>query len=99
MDSSSSLYVKLQDAENKTLKACQQMLLLSDKLEYLKNKYEKAVADNIKSFRYPLRMRIVVLEGVINMYYQYTSEKHREAEMLRYELFGQEPEFSPFEEE
>ena len=95
----SSMYAKLQDAENRTQKACQQMLLLSDKLEYLKNKYEKAVIDNIRSFRYPLRMRIVVLEGVINMYYQYTAEKHKEAEMLRFKLFGQEPEFRPFEEE
>lgn len=95
----SSLYAKLQEAENRTQKACQQMLLLSDKLDYMKEKYEKAVKDNIRSYRYPLRMRIVVLEGIINMYYQYTSEKHKEAEMLRYKLFGQESEFSPFEEE
>ena len=95
----SSLYAKLQDSENRTQKACQQMISLSNHLQYLKNKYEKAVHDNLRSYRYPLRMRIVVLEGVINMFYQYTSEKHSEAEALRYELFGQEPEYSHFEEE
>ena len=94
-----SLYSKLQDAENRTQKACQQMLLLSDKLQYLKDRYEAAVSDNIRSYRYPLRMRIIVLEGVINMYYMYTTEKHREAEELRCQLFGQEPEYDPFEEE
>ena len=94
-----SLYLQLQDAENKTQKACQQMILLSDRLQRLKNKYEQAVSDNIRSYRYPLRMRIVVLEGVINMFYQYTSEKNSEAEILRYKLFGQDPDYSAFEED
>ena len=95
----STLFTKLQEAESRTQKACQQMISLSNQLQYLKNKYEKAVNDNLRSYRYPLRMRIVVLEGVINMFYQYTSEKHSEAETLRYQLFGQEPEYGHFEDE
>lgn len=95
----SSMYKQLQDAENKTQKACQQLLLLSERLDHLKSKYEKAVQENQRSYRYPLRMRVVVLEGVINMYYQYTTEKHKEAEMLRCKLFGQDPDYNLFEED
>jgi len=93
------LYVKLTDAEKKTQVACQQMLLLSDQLDSLKIRYEKAVTANVRCFRYPLRMKIVTVEGVINMYYQYTVEKQKEVEVLRFQLFGEEPGYDPFEEE
>ena len=95
----SQLYSKLKDAESKTQIACHQMLLLSTKLEGLKIRYQNAVTANFRCFRYPLRMRIVTLEGVINMYYQYTVEKQKEVEILRYKLFGEEAEYDPYEEE
>lgn len=93
------LYVKLTDAERKTQVACQQMLLLSDQLESLKTRYDTVVKANFRCLRYPLRMKIVVVEGVISMYYQYTVEKQKEVEVLRYQLYGEEPDYEPFEEE
>ena len=95
----SQLYAKLTDAERKTQVACQQMLLLSDQLDSLKTRYEKAVKANFRCFRYPLRMKIVTVEGVINMYYQYTVEKQKEVEVLRFQLYGEEPDYDSFEEE
>ena len=95
----SQLYAKLTDAERKTQVACQQMLLLSDQLDSLKTRYEKAVNANFRCLRYPLRMKIVTVEGVINMYYQYTVEKQKEVEVLRYHVYGEEPVHDPFEEE
>lgn len=95
----SQLYAKLTDAERKTQVACQQMLLLSDQLDSLKTRYEKAVKANFRCFRYPLRMKIVTVEGVINMYYQYTVEKQKEVEVLRYQVYGEELVYDPFEEE
>ena len=98
----SDLYVKLADAERKTQVACQLfllMLLLHDQLESIRTRYNNAVATNFRCFRYPLRMKIVTVEGVINMYYQYTVAKQKEVEALRFQLYGEEPEFDPFEEE
>ena len=95
----SQLYAKLTDAERKTQVTCQQMLLLSDQLESLKTRYEKAVNANFRCLRYPLHMKIVTVEGVINMYYQYTVDKQKEVAVLRYQVYGEEPVYDPFEEE
>ena len=95
----SQLYIKLTDAERKTQVACKQMLLLNDQLDSLKIRYDKAVQTNFSCFRYPLRMKIVAVEGVINMYYQYTVEKQKEVEVLRFQLYREEPGYDPLEEE
>ena len=92
----SQLYVKLTDAEIKTQVACQQMLLLSDQLESLKIRYDKVVKANFRCLRYPLRMKIVVVEGVINMYYHYTVKKQKEVEVLSYQLYGVGTRLRPF---
>jgi len=86
-------------AERKTQVACQQIVLLSDQLESLKTRYDKVVNANFRYLRYPLRMKIVTVEGVINMYYQYTEEKQKEVEVLIYQLYGEEPVYDQFEEE
>jgi hypothetical protein len=44
-------------------------------------------------------MKIVAVEGVINMYYQYTVEKQKEVEVLRFQLYREEPGYDPLEEE
>ena len=97
--SDSQLFAELTEVEKKTQIACQQMLLLHDKLESLKTRYQSAVSANFRCFRYPLRMRIVAVEGVINMYYRYTEEKQKEVEALRYKLFGEEPDYDLYAEE
>jgi hypothetical protein len=33
------------------------------------------------------------------MYYQYTVEKQKEVEVLRFQLYGEEPDYDSFEEE
>lgn len=96
---STKLNVKLQDVENRVQRACQQMLLLADKLDSLKTRYQNAVNANFKSFRYPLRMQIVTVEGVIEMYYKYTMEKQKEAGKLRYQLYGEEPDYDSEDDE
>lgn len=93
------LCAKLKEAENRTQRACHQMLLLHDKLQDLKIRYENAVNANFRCLRYPLRMKIVTVEGVINMYYEYTVEKQKQVEAMRYKLFGEEAEYEPFEED
>lgn len=73
--------------------------LLNDKLENLRIRYHRAVSVNLRTFRCPLRMKIVTVEGVLNMFYQYTVAKQKEIEVLKYKLFGEEPVYDPYEEE
>jgi hypothetical protein len=40
-------------------------------LDALQQRYNKAKKDNHKSFRYSLRLRIAVVDGMRNMYYDY----------------------------
>lgn len=93
------LYTKLKEAERRTTRACKQMVLLNDKLENLRIRYHRAVSVNFRTFRCPLRMKIVTVEGVLNMFYQYTVAKQKEIEVLKYKLFGEEPVYDPYEEE
>jgi hypothetical protein len=44
---------------------------LNYSLDALQQRYNKAKKDNHKSFRYSLRLRIAVVDGMRNMYYDY----------------------------
>ena len=70
------------------------MLILADKLDSLKTRYQNAVIANHRTLRYPLRMQIVTVEGVIKMYNIYAMEKQHEAEEIRHQLYDAEPDYS-----
>jgi hypothetical protein len=44
---------------------------------------------NHKSFRYSLRLRIAIVDGMRNMYYDYAHKKAEVVTELRQELFGE----------
>ena len=77
------------DAEKKFRKACTQIKLLNRHLEATQTRYQKATEENFRSFRYNLRLKLAVIEGTRNMYYDYA---HIQAEIvaeLRQQLYGQ----------
>lgn len=82
------LYGDLKAAEKSIRLACDQMILLYDRLEGLKKRYHGAIKANRRSMRYPLRMRIVTVEGFINLYYEYTRAKQLHINDLRKKLYG-----------
>lgn len=88
-----NMYTELQEVERKMKASCSQILLLNSKLEDSKKRYKKAVSQNKRSFRCVLRTKIVTLEGMINMYYEYTLKKQNKAKELRQKLFGEETEY------
>lgn len=88
-----NMYTELQEVERRMKTSCSQILLLNSKLEDLKKRYKKAVSQNKRSFRCVLRTKIVTLEGMINMYYEYTLKKQNQAKELRQKLFGEETEY------
>lgn len=78
------LYADLNEAETRFKRACEQVVLLNDKLEGLQRRYDKAVQENHRSFRYNLRLKMASVEGVRNAYYEYACEKAEHIAELRY---------------
>ena len=81
---------KLVDEERRFRRACQQIILLNQKLGDLQKRYRSAKKENLRTFRYSLRLRLAVVEGLRNMYYDYAHEKADQVAVLRKEMFGQE---------
>ena len=79
----------LVDNERRFKRACEQIVQLHYSLEALQQRYNKAKKDNHKSFRYSLRLRIAVVDGMRNMYYDYAHKKVEVVVELRQELFGE----------
>lgn len=77
---------RLYETEMKFKRACEQVVLLNDKLEGLQTRYEKARQENHRSFRYNLRLRMATVEGVRNAFYEYACEKAERIAELRYHI-------------
>ena len=80
------LYAELYESESRFKKACDQVVLLNDRLEGLQRRYNKAREENHRSFRYNLRLRMATVEGVRNAYYEFACEKAEKIAELRYHL-------------
>lgn len=79
----SDVQTKLNEAERAFRKACEQIVQLNRRLDEMAKRYDKASKENHRSFRYSLRLRMAVTEGVRNMYYEYASNKADEITTLR----------------
>lgn len=81
---------KLYDTERKFRKACVQITVLNKCLDNMKSRYKKAKSENFNRFRYNLRLKLAVIEGVRNMYYEYACVKAEHVATIRRLLFGEE---------
>ena len=74
-------------------RACSQVVLLNTLVQELQTRYDRAVRDNLRTYRYALRLRLCTVEGIRNMYYEYataTADKIEELENRMREM-GVEP--------
>ncbi|OWF38324.1 hypothetical protein KP79_PYT17249 [Mizuhopecten yessoensis] len=55
--------------------ACVQLSVLNVAMDELSHKYERADRGGDRTFRYILRMRMAMTEGVRNMFYEYATQK------------------------
>ena len=78
----------LHRAQTKFRKACIQLKLLNKQLTDMKDRYSRAKDENFRCFRYNLRLKLAVIEGVRNMYYDYAYMKAEDVARLRQDLFG-----------
>jgi len=94
---------ELQQTEIRFRKACNQINLLNRKMESIHKRYNFAKKNNHRVFRYKLRLRLAVVEGLRNMYYEYANKKASRVVELRRELYNEnvevvEQEDSDFED-
>ena len=69
--------------EKQFREACNQIVLMNNKLDEVAVRYRRAKAGNQRSHRYHLRLRLSVIEGVRNMYYDFATTKATEIQMIR----------------
>lgn len=70
-------------AECKFKKSCEQIKLISRRLDLLQMRYDRAMRDDLKSFRYSLRLQLASTEGARNMYYEYAVRQATEVARLK----------------
>ena len=80
------MYAQLYENQRRFSRAGDQILLLSSRLQGLRKRYLSARSNDYKTFRFPLRMRILVAEGLVKRYYHYADMKRSEILQLRSEL-------------
>jgi len=78
----SAIEKRLHHTERKFRRSCDQIVLLNEQLSACHFRYKKARKDERKSHRYPLRLRLAIIEGVRNMFYDYASRQAAEAEQM-----------------
>ena len=80
------MYAQLYESKRRFSRACDQILLLNARLHGLQKRYQSARSSNSKTFRFPLRMRIMVAQGLVKSYYHYAELKRSEIIDLRSKL-------------
>lgn len=68
--------------DSKFQRACAQVLLLNNMVQELQTRYDRAVVQNSRQYRYTLRLRLCTVEGLRNMYYEYACQSADEIEVL-----------------
>lgn len=89
----------LLEAERKFRRACEQLVVLNAKIDGLQDRYNRAKADNARAFRYSLRLRLSVVEGMRNMYYDYAHWQAVQVTKLRTVIFVDQLPSSGYEDE
>ena len=89
MKTANTIETKIVRARDQFRRSCDQIVHLNLALRGLTTRYKKAKTENHRTFRYPLRLKLAVVEGVRNMYYDYAKLKAEEIQGLRDELHGQ----------
>ena len=70
-------------------RACNQIINLNGKLDEIIKRYQSAKDNNNRHFRYSLRNRMLVIEGMLTAYCSYAKMKKSEILTLRRNLNGE----------
>jgi mitochondrial fission protein ELM1 len=79
----------LGEEERRFKKACDQIVMLNQRLGEVQKRYKMAKRTQNRAFRYNLRLKLAVIEGARNMFYDYAYAKADKVAELRRELFDE----------
>lgn len=82
------LLAKFRFVDKKFQKVCEQLKILSRRIEGVEVRYNRACAANALSFCYVLRLDLASLEGIQNMYYEYACCCAEKLEALQEEMIA-----------
>ena len=87
------LQVQVLKMDAKFQKACEQVLVLNNMMKKLQIRYDRAARDNLRTYRYALRLRLCTVEGLRNTLYDYVTQKADDIEQMEEEMrnLGAEP--------
>ena len=88
-DARDALIMKIQNSERKLLVICQQLHFLRERERDLTSRAAVAKSNNQRSLYYNLVLRRSVLEGVINVLYEYVRDRADEIRDLRWDVYRQ----------
>lgn len=77
------------DIQCKFHKACSQVILLNNWIQAAQIRYNRALRDNNRAFRYVHRLRLMTLEGTRNMIFEYASRKAEDLDIMQDSLVAQ----------
>lgn len=87
---SSDIPTRLFEAERSFRRACDQVTSLNRAIQEIQERYDRAGRNHCRMFRYSLRLRMAVTEGVRNMFYEYATIKADEITDLRCQINSDE---------
>lgn len=69
------LVARIMTAQTAFRRACNQIMILNRIISDMQKRYEQAMKQHARAFRYSQRVRIAIMEGVRNMFYMYAQQK------------------------
>ena len=79
---------RIRDLNRKFRNACSQLIHINNLIDETETRYSRSQAENHRSYRYILRLKLCSLEGVCNMFYEYAYTKADELEKMQLELYN-----------
>ena len=79
LEKAKSIQIMIRKEYIKFQKACRQVVLMNNQVKEISTRYKRVVRDNLRNYRYLLRLRLCTTEGLRNMYHEYSC---RQAEKI-----------------
>ena len=88
-DSVATQIHKIHKLNLKFRQACSQLVMLNNTIEEVEVRYNRALTENHKSYRYTLRLRLVTVEAVRDQFYKYANNMADILHELQLRLYNQ----------
>ncbi|KAI0219658.1 hypothetical protein LSAT2_028863 [Lamellibrachia satsuma] len=69
--------------DHKFSRSCDQIMLLNNRIDDMQSRFDCALADSQRTFRYSIRLRLATLDGVRNMFLEYATRVADQLESLQ----------------